>query len=209
MIVEWSGMQPRGSLAAAQNDLLETNLLERTTNDRSPPPVFPSQCLNALYDGKLYSSKASPAWDFEGSFSVRDGKSVTFVLDTSVNKSGYTINMIDVYTSHDCGRTGQKYEVEFSQVGRKDWLASPVVKVDRRTLYDNLSLFFEARSRIRSRAPEAPLATGVGRIRFTFHNQYNPYYINQKPEYEFVEGMYREIDVFGSPTISAPAPNQR
>ena len=212
VVVDWLAYRPEGSFTVANDDLLQTSLARAYSDE---PPVFGFQTLSALYDGRMYGPKGEGTNDWlqgEGkydsmhgnspySFSARNGKSATFVLDTSVNKLGYTINSIDVYTGHLCDRIGQKYKVEFSRVGQEGWLSSPVATFERRALWDNG--VWEACSHIRSGAPDAPLATGIERIRFTFYALHHPQH-----EATLLESVYREIDVFGSPTGPASAPSE-
>ena len=206
-VVEWSGNQPLDTFAPAQDDLLQTNLASASTDDGSPP--MGKQPLSSLYDGRLYGPKGEDRGVCESlyGFSVRSGKSITFVLDTTVNRRGYTIDAIDVYTGCFWMRLGQKYQVEFSQVGQDGWLASPVLKCDRRAQYDDG--FWEARSHIQNRTAGTPLVTNVNRIRFTIYDQ-NRGLTDEEQKVDargttYGTGVYREIDVFGSPTSSAPA----
>ena len=211
VMVEWRGMLPKGSFVVADNDLLQTSLASATT-DQASPGMFPGQMsLSVLYDGKLYGPhyddpfyepnkklkvQCSPSCD--GSFSFANGKSATFVLDTRVHKHGYTIDAIDLYTGHVCTRVGQKYKVEFGQVGQEGWLSRPVVNFDHRGLWSDFETVWEACSHIHARPAGLPLATGIDRIRFTFYDQCNP----NTPGWA-VESIYREIDVIGSPTGKA------
>ena len=197
--VDWSAFQLPGTFTVAGNDLLQTHLLTASTDEdgkASSRPPFLGQSLAALYDGTMYGPNNKgmyPTTDY--SFSVHDGKSVTFVLDTRVHTQGYTIDSIDVYAGHDYYRTGQKYKVEFSQVGQSGWLPSPVVSVDHKGAWGDFAT--ETHSHIENRARGAPVATHVERIRFTI---YSP----RSGKSGGDETVYREIDVFGSPTNPPP-----
>ena len=200
-VVDWSWNQPEGFFVVAKDDLLQTSLASVRSDDPDPPLFF-GQTLSALYDGTMYGPNnegmnASTAC----SFSARDGKSVTFVLDTSVNKLGYTIDSIDLYAGYELAGVGQKYKVEFAQVGEEDWLRWPVVRFSRRALWDDRSRE-EARSHIHNRSPSMPLATHVNKIRFTFYD------VNKLDKETLGTTVYREIDVFGSPTAPASASDE-
>ena len=106
--------------------------------------------------------------DSPTAFSARNGKSVTFVLDTSTNKLGYTIDSIKVYTGYFWYRTRPEVQgrVLPGWTGGLALLAGGDVRPS--SAWD--SGFWEACSHIRNRV-RAPLATHVNRIRFTFYDQ--------------------------------------
>ena len=206
-MVDWTWNEPQGFFSVSNDDLLQTNLASITTDDPGPLPLT-GQTLSALYDGSMYGPKGEGKnGDSHHSFSIRDGKSVTFVLDTRVNRQGYTIDSIDVYSGYVYWGAGQKYKVEFSQVGHDGWLPWPVVRVDRRALWDDCNSYEEARSHVHSRKQDAPLATHVGKIRFTFYDRNNQTLSTPSGNFRR-ESVYREIDIFGSATGSGPAPNK-
>jgi len=194
-VVEWSGMRPQGSLSPAKDDLLQTSLAKVINDDPEPPRYELSATPSRLYDGTLYGPKNEDLNIDSNKFSYtpRDSRSLTFVLDTTRNREGYTIDAIDLFTGYFWMRVGQKYKVEFSQVGHDNWL--PVVSYDHSALQDKE--FWEARSRIQNRIAGEPLATHVNRIRFTFYDTVELIKLNQRPGC-----VYREIDVIGSPTVS-------
>ena len=196
--VDWSGFQPRDTFTVAKHDLLQTNLLSASTDDPDAP-FFPDQSLADLYDGIMYRKKARSSSDC--CFAVHDGKSVTFVLDTRMNTQGYTIDSINVYSGwYDFTRVGQKYKVEFSQVGQSGWLPSPVATIDCRGSWEQGLV--ETASHIENRTRNTPLVAHVERIRFTFYNvRFSGVDSDQR------ETIYREIDVFGSPTREAQPKN--
>ncbi len=200
VVVDWSTNMPEGSFTVARNDLLQTSLVNVSTNDASPTP-FGFQTLSALSDGTLYGPGETHQGGSLYSLSIRNGKSITFALDTRVNKQGYTIGSIDVYTGGPWYRIGQKFKVQFSQVGQNGWLSDLVIDVDGRILRDDG--FWEARSHVRNRlSADTPLATHVDRIRFTFYDQK----IQNPPDPDRPWILYREIDVIGSPTGQAASP---
>ena len=173
VVVDWSGMLPEGSLTVANDDLLQTKLASASI-DFPLRQYWANDSLSVLYDGKFYPPDPHKLVNnmfptLEGTFAFPDGGSVTFVLDTRVNKRGHSIDAIDVYTGHNCGRVAQKYKVEFAQVGQEGWLSSPVVKFAHDVLRDDsLTDLWEACSHIHVLRAGTPLATGINRIRFTF-----------------------------------------
>lgn len=194
-VVEWSGTRQQGSLSPAKDDLLQTRLAKVINDDPEPPRYERSATPSNLFDGTLYGPKNEDVNIDCNKFSYtpRDGTSLTFVLDTIHHREGYTIDGIDLFTGYYWMRVGQKYKVEFAQVGHEDWL--PVVCYDHSALQDEG--FREARSRIRNRIADEPLAIHVDRIRITFYDTAELIDLNQRPGC-----VYREIDVLGSPTIT-------
>jgi hypothetical protein len=114
-------------------------------------------------------------------FSVSGG-ALVYVLDTTLNRSGYTINTIATYGGWpNPGRDAQNYTVAYSTV------AAPATFVDLATVSYNPPGSAPSYTRVGiADATGAPLASGAKMIRFSFGPQENG------------AAGYREFDVLGS-----------
>ena len=107
----------------------------------------------------------------------------TFALDVSLNTFGYDITQIDTIAGWTTSRSGQNYELFYSIVGPLN------------TGFTSLGTFAIAdpgTGSTRIRLTDTPIATGVDAVRFAFTPGTTEY-------------VYREIDVFGIPSIPEPA----
>ncbi len=125
---------------------------------------------------------------------VLGGTQADFVLDTSVNTLGYDITSIDVYSGWNDVRAGQQYTVSFSTVGSDDFtvLLPTAGATAAGTTVDQAA---NATSLVTSVFDDTniALATGVDVIRFDIgENGFG--------------NVYREIDAFGTATVSAAVP---
>lgn len=139
--------------------------------------------VKALNDGELYDRWG--AVDIRATLHPSDGTAVLFTLNTADAFRGYDVAAI-VSTTGSGGpgqaRSRQNYTLEVAGVGSTrfvpvvtvDNLGSRVDEVQVTTIGDN----------------NQPLASGVDRIRVTFHNT----------DCECRESMYREFDIIGTPT---------
>jgi hypothetical protein len=152
-----------------------------------------SSSETTLVDGSMYGSLA--VTNTVPSLTPRNNTVVTLVFNTLPEPAGYDIARIDVYTGTGQGRAMQNYSVAWAPPGS--------------SVYQSLFAVVNAGNpniaELRTRTIDqpsngaAPIATGVGSLRFTFLDT---------SAAGIPESMYREIDVFAAayaPTITSPA----
>ena len=131
------------------------------------------------------------------SFAPSDASYVTITFNTSVNTLGYDITKIVSLTGYTgATRTQQKYDVSVEAVGLTTWtvLYSTAV-LGTAAIGENCVTIQDSGMSGAVLSNGAVTATGIGAIRFTFHN---PNGTNSEP-------VYREIDVIGSATTPEPS----
>jgi len=192
----------RGTFSVARDDLINAGQptltgIELTSN---PSPWLTS--VRQLNDGDVsYGSDLEE--DLKHSFIPSDGAVVTITLNTALHPLGYDIKSIVSLTGSEGSqanqdRSSQKYDVAYSLVGAPDQFIT--LRCDRDATVDRPAYDLqEEQVTLSCGGRNAPIASGVAKLRLTFHNtgSRNP------------ESMYREIDVFGSPTESPRKEVQR
>jgi len=143
-----------------------------------------------LIDGDTYAGQREDV--SEESFTPKDGAVVVVTLNTSLHPHGYDVKSIVSLTASygEAGqnRSSQKYDVAYAAVDAPDKFI-PLRSKEKNTV--NCSAFGMKEVQVMlTSSGDYPMASGVGELRFTFHNTDTP-----DPE-----SMYREIDVIGVPT---------
>ena len=145
----------------------------------------------SLNDGEVYNGLRET--NTRATFTPSDGTVVTISLNTALNPQGYDIASIVVLTgsgghTHNQRRSSQKFDVAYSTVEEPE-VFLPLWCDRGATVNRDAYGWWEMQVVLRS-VKEIPLARGVAKLRLTFHNTNSPH----------PESMYREIDIFGSPS---------
>ncbi len=147
-----------------------------------------------LNDGSVYGNESGA--ESGASFTPSDGAVVTVTLDTNLHTLGYNITSIVSLTGSggkEAGqeRSSQKYDVAYSTVDEPN-VYVPLWGHQKALVDANALGWCEMRVTL-SGGNNVSIAHGVAKLRFTFHDT--------GPANS--ESMYREIDVFGSPSTPA------
>ena len=149
--------------------------------------------VRKLNDGEIYAGRHNN--NTEEAFVPSDGAVVVMTLNTAIHPLGYDIRSIMSLTGSEGPRDPQRrssqiYDVAYARVNNPDEFITlhgdKNATVDRSTLDPK-----DEEERVTLFGDGSPLiARRVAKLRFTFHNAVP---VN-------LESMYREIDVFGSPS---------
>ena len=153
---------------------------------------FSSDVLK-LIDGDTYAGQREDV--SQESFTPKDGAVVVITLNTSLHPHGYDVKSIvsltGSYGEAGQNRSSQRYDVAYAGVDAPNKYI-PLRSKEKNTV--NCSAFGMQESQVTlTSSGNYPMASGVAKLRFTFHNTDTP-----DPE-----SMYREIDVIGTPTVES------
>jgi len=171
--------------AVSNTDLLQTSAV--ATNAVGNFTLEGCGGLAKLTDGQF----GTPGTQAAPSATCQLGDVITYTLNTGASPRGYNIAKIVSTTSWNENRFGQRYDVEVRKVGAPAGAFVPLVSVDHRPVSSGTSsaqvtvTAFSGSGGLNT----GTLASGVAEIRFIFKNGTI-----------YGHSMYRELDVFGSPT---------
>jgi hypothetical protein len=197
---EWQ-TGPTGTFSAAKDDLINVDQPTLAKIELTSGEAGWKSSVRKLNDGTTYvDGEIKPLYTGDA-LNPKDGAVVTVMLNMTRHPLGYDIRSIVSLTGsggaqHSQDRSSQKYDVAYSRVGEPDEFiplrGQKSATVDR-------SAYGAEEEQVTLFGPQnRPMATGVAKLRFTFHN-------TQSPD---PESVYREIDVFGSPT-NGPTPVEK
>ncbi len=180
-----------GEFTAAKDDLMgagQPTLAKIELN--SGKTMYASSVLQ-LNDGDVYHEWKNTKTTT--TFNPFDGAVVTVTLNTDLHPRGYDIRSIVSLTGsgdrRGQDRSSQKFDVAYSSVDDPDVFIP--LRCDKGATVNRVSHGWqELQATLACRAEDAPIARGVAKLRFVFHDT----------DSKDPESMYREIDVFGSPT---------
>jgi hypothetical protein len=180
----------KDSFSVSKTDLINAKQPTLTRIDLLAGKALYDSSIDKINDGDVYGGYVNV--DTANSFVPSDGSVVEVVLNTVSHPAGYDIQRIVTLTG--CGapgtdRASQKYDLAYSLVSAPDVFIT--ITGDKEATVDRYVLQPEFQIQIVAKdGPSFVFASGVAKIRFTFHNT-----SSRQPE-----SVYREIDVFGQPT---------
>ena len=183
-----------GEFTAAKDDLINAGQptlakIELTSGEAKYGSGVPN-----LNDGDVYHGV--PCDLSRTTLYPSDGAVVTVTFNTVLHPRGYDIKSI-VSLTGSWGKVGggwqdrssQKFDVAYSTVDNLDVFIP--LRCDKGATVNRVShTWRELQATLACRAKNATIAGGVAKLRFVFHNTASTH----------PESLYREIDVFGSPT---------
>lgn len=148
--------------------------------------------VNALTDGTLYGNLKYGNTQ-NSLISPTNNTRVTITLNSSLNPWGYSLSRIRTITAFNGDRISQVYDVSYSIVGNDDFIP----------LYSsNLQLGLgQIGSSLVTATPNAGhsfMAENVDQIRFDIYRWL-------QPGVRWMDGVYREFDIEGVATTTAPS----
>jgi hypothetical protein len=191
-----------GTFAVANNDLINAGQPSLTGIDLTFGTAEWRSGIGKLIDGKTYGPGAlreRPEQDTEDTFNPSDGATVTVALNTTDHPQGYDVQSIVVLTGSS-GRRGQergwlpqdrssqRFDLAYSLASVPDRFVT--LQGDKKATVDRDAQGYPEMQVTISSGGKKPIASGVAKLRFTFHNT----------ESSDPESMYREIDVLGAAT---------
>lgn len=189
-IVSFAQSGAVGSFECSATDLAETSRSLAKIELRAGSAAYGSD-VSELVDGDVYGGQGSDLTTH--SFTPVDGAVVVITFDTSVHAAGYDIDSIVSLSGTFQSRVKHHYSIESRAVGGD---FEPAFAI-RESLPGNENPLGTGEVRIVTKRPGGPLVEGIDALRITFHDVASA---------EFPETMYREIDVFGAPTLSNDDP---
>jgi len=168
------------------NDLLQTQLSSSTISGFDAVSAYAPDLPDGLTlaDGS-YNSAGHAFGDAYIDNSTTTAWTATFNLNVTVNTLGYDLTTIGSISGWDSGLAGQDFTIEYSLIG-----SASFTSLGRFTFAaDNVS-----HSVVLSEDVTGILASGVDAVRFTHHSGAGD-----------ARGSYRELDVFGTPTVPEPS----
>jgi hypothetical protein len=180
---------PMGTFNVANSDLINVGQPTLSALELTSGTATAQGSVSRLNDGIIYNtSDMGPA----NAFMPRDGAVVTVILNTSLHPLGYEIKSVVTLTGSLDDRSSQRYDLAYSSVNAPDQFFT--LRSDFTTTVcryaEKQAGEQEARATLRD-VEGGLIALGVAKLRFTFRGTM------EKPE-----SLYREIDVFGSPTAA-------
>ena len=183
-----------GEFSVAGDDLIAAGQPTLSKIELTAGEAVFGSALSMLNDGDVYGNESEA--ESGASFTPSDGAVVTAFLDTKLHPRGYDITSIVSLTGSGGmvaaqERSSQKYDVAYSTADEPN-VFIPLRGNKNATVDANALGWCEMRVTL-SGGTNVLIARGVAKLRFTFHN----------PGSANLESMYREIDVFGSPSTPA------
>ncbi|MCD4728854.1 MAG: FecR family protein, partial [Pirellulales bacterium] len=185
-----------GEFAVAKDDLIDAGQPTLSKIELNSGKAGWGSNVLKLNDGDVYGELNYSST--EHTFNPFDGAVVTVTLNIDLHPRGYDVRSIVSLTGSAGGRdrgqqdrSSQKYDVAYSSVDDPDVFIP--LRCDKGATVNRIAHGWrELQATLACRAEDAPIARGVAKLRFVFHDT-----ASKDPE-----SMYREIDVFGSPSAS-------
>ena len=155
--------------------------------------------VDALNDGAMNDSGGDVSSAANG-YAPAEGDQVTIRFNTSLNKHGYDISKIIVYSAFSADRVCQNYDIDVLKAGASSWTAvfsGYDLGRDVQPAFDSDGLGREIKVLVQD-GTGALLAAGIEAIRFTFHDT------NGFGSGGGAETVYREVDVNGTAAVPEP-----
>jgi hypothetical protein len=181
-----------GEFVAAKDDLINVGQPTLAKIELSSGEAMHEGRVEKLVDGDVYGSETPMST--RAAFTAAEGAAITVALNTILHPNGYNIHKIAVLTGCEGGdgnqdRSSQKYDLAYSTVAAPDEFIP--LQCDKAATVDRNAQGWKEMQTTLSRGKQVPIACGVAKLRFTFH-------ATQSAD---PESVYREIDVFGAPTL--------
>ncbi len=179
---------PSGTFKIANGDLINVGQKTFSAIELTSGEAGWQSSITMLNDGDIYHGAETQVSDY--TFNPKDKAVVTIALNTTLHPCGYDIKSIVILTGSAGGgqnRSSQKFDLAYSTVGKPDRYIT--LHGDNAATVNWNTDAQEAKATLTD-ARNGLIAAGAAKLRFTIYPT-----TSKDPE-----SMYREIDVFGSPS---------